>query len=162
MRNRTAQQGFGLIEIVIGSAIISSALLGIVFAGGTYERVSREVRETIKVSFLADEGVEAMRSIRDDDWSVFASLAVGTPYYLVFSGGQWTATATPDTIDSMFTRTVTLYNVSRDSATNKISTSSGGTYIDAETREVRASVSFERAATTTTREVRAYFSNIFE
>lgn len=162
-QKRTREEGFGLLEIVIGVAIISFALLGVVFAGGTYERVSRENRDMIKASFLASEGIEAMRSIRDGSFSAFTVLVAGTPYYLVFSGTAWQATDTPQTIDGLFTRTILLQDVLRDDTTYEISTSSIGTHVDADIREVISRVVWAHAATgTRTIEARTYLSNIFE
>ena len=44
--------GFGLIEVLVGVSIISLALIGVVFLGGSYEKLSRNTRAAVKAEFL--------------------------------------------------------------------------------------------------------------
>ncbi len=110
------EKGFGLIEILIVMAIIGIAFVAFVAflinsAGITF----RVTRNTEAVA-LAEEGVEAVRSLRDESWTTnVAALTGGATYYPVISGNQWTLTATdPGPVNNLYTRTVTVSSVNRD------------------------------------------------
>ena len=109
-------KGVGLLEIVIVTAIIGVGFLAIIsfliFSRGITFQVARNTEATS----LAEEGIEAVRSLRDESWATnIKFLASGTDYYPVVSGDKWTLGATdPGPIDNLYTRTVTVEAVSRD------------------------------------------------
>ena len=143
MRDIKRLAGFGVVEILVAAAIISVAVFSLfnVFVLGN--RLSGEASNKIRANFLAEEGLEALRYLRDDSWSQhLAGLASGTNYYLVFNSGtsKWSVgTTNPGAIDSVFTRTITLTNVSRDSSDNIVS--SGGTN-DPNTKQFNTTVTW--------------------
>ncbi len=150
--------GFGLIEVVIGAAIISISLFGMVSMFSKSIQISREVGKKVQASFLLEEGVEAVRIMRDSSWSNISSLSNSTDYYLVFSNGSW-ATSTMNTfIDGKFERKFVLSNVYRDS-NDDIATS--GT-LDTGIKKITVSVSWFGKNSTTTESVSAYLANLFE
>ncbi len=138
---RTAQQGFGLVEILVSVVIISLTLASIYSAVVQTIRISSENTKKIKATFLAEETIEALRLLRDTSWSSnISSLATdGTNYYLAWSGGTWTTTTTNTPIDAIFERKFTLNEVNRDG--NDDIVTSGGTP-DASTRLVTARVTW--------------------
>lgn len=99
----TNQNGFSLIE-----AILSVVVFGLVItvAAGSYTLINKTISQSstrTQAILLAEEGQEAIRSIRDSDW---ANVTDGT-YGLSQSGGFWVLTGTPDTTD-IFTRSITI------------------------------------------------------
>ncbi len=107
------KKGFGLVEIILSSmifvlflsALVTSFLYGLestAFAG-----------DRVRAMLLAQEGVEAVRSLRN--WS-FLSLVDGV-HGLALSGNQYVLTNTPDTV-GVFTRTITISTV--DQNTKKV------------------------------------------
>jgi Tfp pilus assembly protein PilV len=140
--------GFGIIEILVAAAIISTAIFSLFNVFVLANRLSGEAGNKIRANFLAEEGLEVLRYLRDDSWSRnLAGLTAGTSYYISFNSGtsQWSiGTTNPGVIDSIYTRVITLENVSRDSSDNIVS--SGGTN-DPNTKKFNASMTWsERGA----------------
>lgn len=101
MRKITLAKGQSLLEILLAITIFS---FGIVTLGVLYidaNVTQRKSLERTKAMALAEEGLEAVRSIRD---RAFAQVATGT-HGLALSGGQWIFSGTSDTQDG-FTRTL--------------------------------------------------------
>jgi len=120
LNRKSTKKGFGLIEIVIVTAVIGIAFVGLVAflinSAGTTFRVTRNT----EASALAEEGIEAARSLRDESWtSRVATLTAGATYYPVISASKWTLTTTnPGLVNNLYTRTVVVENVNRDANDN--------------------------------------------
>ena len=157
-KNKHAE-GLGALEVIVGVAIITFALLGIV---ASYNRfiasTTRNTRE-IQAAYLLAEGIEAMRSLRDEGWtSSIAVLSPGVSYHLALSGLVWTSTLTPAVfIDGVFDRTVIVENVLRD-VNDDIAVL--GT-ADPNTRKITVTVAWFLGKATSTRQVATYLTNIF-
>ncbi len=153
------KNGFGLVEIIVGSALISATLFALLGVAANATRLSRETARVTQASFLAEEGVEAAKTIRDQGWSSnIAPLATGVTHYLEFATTTWRATTTPEVINDIFYRSFTLAAVNRN-ASDDIAVS--GTN-DPDTLKVTVTVWWiggRRA--TTTEEVTTYITNFF-
>ena len=112
------KSGFGLLEIIISVALVSVSLFSLAAVGRLAFRATSESLVNIRAAFLAEEGIEALRSIRDDNWPNISSLIPDQPYHLSFSGGIWKATTPPQLIDGEFTRTFIMQPVYRDAGGN--------------------------------------------
>src|SRR3989344_1547146 len=101
--------GFTLVEVVVASAvflIIVAAFGGaVIYSQGGMARAGERGR----ASFLALEGIEATRAMRD---ASFASLADGQ-HGLAVSGGLWTFSGTSD-VTGIFTRQMTVGTIDAD------------------------------------------------
>lgn len=68
MNNKLFQKGFGVLEVLVASTIIITILGGLVTIGtmaiGTNEKIAQKAEAT----FLAQEGIEMVRQIRDTNW----------------------------------------------------------------------------------------------
>ena len=152
-------KGFGLIEIVIASSIISVAMISLAFTLVMASRLSARSTDLVRANFVAEEGLEAMRFLRDKSWSsVFASLTPGTNYYLSFnaSTATWSVgTTDPGLLGGTFRRRITVASVQRNASDDIVS--SGGT-VDSNTLKVISTVT---ASTTSTTTVETYLTNIF-
>lgn len=153
------QRGFGLIEILVGSAILTTALWGISAYYQSSIQVSRTTAQIVQASYLLEEGIEAARFFRDTGWANVGAPADGTTYFLTFNGTSF-ATSTADTgfVDGVFERTLMFNDVYRD--INDDITSSGGT-LDPNTKKVTVTVGFWDRTATTTSTLSTYFTNIF-
>lgn len=152
-----AGRGFGILEIVIALALISLSLFALV---NVLAIASRAVDESIhqdQAAFLLEEGFEAAKIIRDSGWSNISFLALNTPYYLVFSGGAWQFTATPQTIDGIFQRTVVFGPVFRDENDN---IAASGTE-DVNSRKITIGVSWNERGVARNIEAVSYITNLF-
>ena len=157
----THMRGFTLIEVVVASAICLTIVVGIVGAFVGTLRVSANSTARVQAAFLEEEGLEALRILRDNGWtSNIASLTSGTTYYLTYDSAAltWKATTTRASIDSTFYRTFVLSDVYRDGSKNIVS--SGGT-LDSAIKKCTVSVAWQDRNATTTRSLSTYLTNIF-
>lgn len=109
-------KGFGLIEILIVVGIMGIAFVGLVaFLINSSGIIFRVTRNTEAVA-LAEEGIEGVRSLRDDGWTTnITTLTENATYYPVISANKWTLTNTnPGTVNNLYTRTVVIAGVNRD------------------------------------------------
>ena len=156
-------KGFGLVEIVIASAVISSSIFSLSTISVLGSRLQRQSLEKIRANFLAEEGLEAMRFLRDKSWNEnLANLSPGTNYYISFATttSEWGIGSIAQPFpDSFFERKVTAENVSRDSNDNI--TLSGGTN-DPDSKKITVHISWQERNATTTISLSTYLSDIFD
>lgn len=143
-------RGAGLIEVVVGTAIIAVSIVGILAALNLFVRAGLGTTADVQATFIAEEGLEVMRGLRDGAWSNIDSLASGTAYHLARVGGAWEATTTAQTVDEKFTRTVTIDDVYRRDSDDDIvpATSTDPNTLDPDTKKVTVSVSWGVVDTT--------------
>lgn len=156
-KNFKKKNGFGLIEVVIGIAIISISLFVIMSAARGAIDLNRRTISDIKSKFILDEGSEVLRFMRDNAWNNIGGLSTSTTYYLATTTSGWIATTTPRMIDDTFLRSFKVGDVFRG-AGDKISES--GTY-DSGTKKITISVAFKDRFSTTTKQTVLYLSDIF-
>lgn len=157
--NTPNQKGFGLVEVVIGSAVLSVALLGISGFFQTVLRASRTTESAVQGDYLLEEGVEILKSLRDANYTNnFKNLSTTTIYYFSWNGTSWVATTTKVTVDSKFERNFTLEDGKRD--VNSDIATSGTTDVDLKLATVSVSW-WNPVVGTTTRSIQAYITNIF-
>jgi prepilin-type N-terminal cleavage/methylation domain-containing protein len=158
------KNGFSLVEIVIGVAVFSFALMGLITAFIHYFAASREAGYQIQAAYLLEESLEAVKTLRDVSWSSdIAPLSTSSSYYLSFSTStdSWSLTTSPNMIDSFFARTVTFGDVMRATTGNDISTSTSGVTYDPNTKLVNAQVSWLTGYGTTSSSLSMYMANLF-
>lgn len=150
-------KGFGLIEIVIVTAMATVALFAFSQAGVLSLRLLRNEKENLEMTLLAQEALEAARSVRDESWGEIswrtAAQNSSLPYYTVVENGKWTlATTSAGLISGKYNRYVIFEKVNRNSSDQIVS--SGGSE-DPGTRKVIA-----RATTTArTAEIVSYLTD---
>ena len=152
--------GFGMIEVVVGTALITMFLFGIAEVGKIASRVIDSASLRLQAAFILEEGVEAVKGRRDSGWAAnIALLTLDSDYWLNFSGGTWTLTLTPQPfVDQRFDRRVRISAGRRNASDDLVDT--GGT-IDSDTKKITVSVAwFERGATTTAT-ISTYITNLF-
>lgn len=158
MQSQTA--GFVLVEAVVAAAVCTTVLAGAIGAFLITVQNAQSNSAQVQASYLAEEGVEAMRVIRDTSWSSnISSLTSNTTYYLSWNGTTWVSTTTNKFIDRTFERKVVLSDVNRDNSSKDIVTSGGTT--DPNTKKVTVTVSWRNGASTTSKSLSAYLANIF-
>ncbi len=105
------KKGFGILEVLVSAVIIITILMALVFVGKTALANSVYIQQRAQATFLAQEGIEHVRQIRDTNWidgantTQWNSLAWnGTPsvltpitsngnYILSINGGRYGLTA---------------------------------------------------------------------
>ncbi len=148
-----------LVEILIGAAIILTSVVSLVAVFGGLTSLSLNSTPKVQAAMLVDEGVEALRLMRDIGWSSISSLSDGTTYYFLWQNNTWAATTTKQVVDSFFVRSFVLSAVNRDSTSFDIVTS-GGT-ADTGTRKAAISIAWPGQSGTTTKTVEMYIYNSY-
>ena len=111
MRDTSRQSGFSVVELLLAVAVFGFLAMAVIGAL-VYGRASTAGSgDRVRANALAEEGVEAVRNIRD---AGYANISDGT-YGLVQSGNVWTLSGAADTSD-IYNRSVT---VSSDGANRK-------------------------------------------
>ena len=131
-------------EIVIAASIISAVIFSLSFVFLISQKLETTSSNKIRANFIAEEGLEVMRHLRDKSWSAnLAPLAPGTLYYLSFDAGSsaWSTTiSSPGLIDGVFERTVRVAAVMRDGADDIVD--SGG-IVDPDTLKIIVTTTWE-------------------
>lgn len=134
-KSRLHKKAFSLIEILL--AIFVFTLFSTAVAYLSLDTASRATQVEIKNEALlyAEEGMEAVRNIRDRN---YLDLVAGT-YGLSFTADTWSLVAAPETIDAYYQRTVLIEDVYRDGAGD---IAASGT-LDPETKKITVSVTWD-------------------
>jgi len=157
-------RGFGLIEIVIVTAVVTVALFAFLQAGVLAVRLLGAEKENLEATLLAKEALEAVRSARDESWtSNIAALANGTNYYPVVVNSKWSLTAVPPAlINNKYTRYVIFDKVFRD---GRDRIASSGT-LDPNTKKVTARIEWIKhtgsGGVNSSAELTTYITNFLE
>ncbi len=158
---KNTQSGFTLVEILVACTIVTLTTFALLAAASKGVEVSNQALRQTQASFLAEEGAEAVKIIRDTNWSSISGLTTNTTYYLSFNIGSntWSLTTVPPSlIDGVFTRTVVSNAVNRDSNDNIATTGTP----DNRTRQITVTVSWTSAeGATLQRNISFYISDIF-
>lgn len=150
-------RGMALVEIIIGSAIISVGVLAAIISYNTYIDYALANNKNIQASYLLEEGLEVMTFFRDKGWtSNISKLSTTTTYYLVYASGAWATTTAPQYVDGAFLRSISITDVTRNGS-DQIAGS--GTY-DSGTKKITTTVAYSQGHATTTKSLSIYLTNI--
>lgn len=153
------KRGFTLIEALVMMFVASVCIFVVWKVYTLYIKISLANPAFFQASFLAEEGIEAVKFMRDADWDLkIAPLVVGTNYTLLFDGTDWGVTTTPIFVDGKFDRKIVFGDVYRDITGNIVPSGD----LDMGTKEVVVTVAWQKDGATTTREITTYVSNIFD
>lgn len=146
-----------MVEMLIAISIISVSILAAMAVTQKSVYVARQALHANQAAFLLEEGAEAVRILRDNDWNNITSLTIGAIYYPFFTEGTWTLSSTLNTV-GVFTRTVSVASVNRDNVTKDI-VSVGVN--DPGTKLVTVVVSWLEGGTTVTKTLKFYIMDVF-
>jgi len=160
--------GVGIIEIIVGTSIITLSLIGVVVSFNLHFKAGSENIKKIQATYLAEEGIEVMRFLRDNSFTNnIAPLSTATSSHLYFDGSKWHTTTTPLYVDGVFERIVTISDVyRRDSDSDIVSaTSTAPKTIDTNIKLFTVTLAWptDVASTTATStlELQTYLADIF-
>jgi len=157
LSNQNWCAGMALIEILIGSTVISVGILAIISAYNTYLQYAQANQRNIQASYLLEEGNEVMTFFRDHNWNNISQLSTTTVYYLIWSGNDWATTTTVQYIDGFFLRKINISDVKRDGNGRIVAV---GTY-DPNTKKITSTVEYWQGHATTTKTISTYLINIY-
>ena len=110
--------------------------------------IGKQVTEKTQALYLAEEGLELVRFVRDDDWSNIGTLSAGVPYALALSSTAIGVTTIPE-IEGVFRRTFTISNVYRNPSTDDIvASTTAGSVADINSKYITVNVTWGSPTTT--------------
>lgn len=157
MKRTASQKGITLIEVMVGISILAVSLVFIGYTITLYVTVRDEMLADAQAVYLAEEGYELVRLIRNDDWNTLEALAVDTPHALSVTTTTVSVAAPPEIIDGKFVRTFELRELYRDGDDDVVASTTAGSTTDEEGRELWVRVGSEYGTTT----MRAIITNVF-
>ena len=158
-------RGFSLVEILVGTSIICVSLLLIVNLESGVSRIGYSSAARVQAGMLAEEGIVAVQNMRNRSWDMLTDLSNDTPYHIVWNDnlGTWSISFSPILIDNKFDRTITFYEVKRDSSSFDITSSTGpGSVTDVGTRKFTINVAWDSGFGTSTKSMTSYIYNIYK
>lgn len=158
MKKTGMKKGSGLVEVIVSSAIILIVMLGLYTTHTYFISLTHSNTKKVKANLLLEEGVEAVKTMRDRSWVNISGLTPEQDYYLVFSGGVWATSTTSVAVDGVFYRKFRTSDVSRE-AGGDIDTNGGGT-ADSGTKKITVDVSWWNQNATSTASITTYVANI--
>ncbi len=149
-------QGLTLVEVLVAASIILVALSAMIGVFNVYMRIAYSNATAAKAAYLAEEGVEAVKLMRDTSWATnIAPLALDTDYALAFGTSTWAATTTKIYIDNTFLRTFRLSSVQRNVSSD---IDPAGT-LDVGTKLLTMTVAWSAGTATSTKSIATYITN---
>ncbi|MEK7648942.1 MAG: hypothetical protein AAB400_03425 [Patescibacteria group bacterium] len=147
------KKGQAILEIVIALAIFSFIAMALVSLMLGSLHGGQQGSQHLEADALAQEGLEAIRSIRDGAWNELPA----TPSGVAISANQWIASGASNSIPP-FTRTITVSDVCRTSQGD--SASCPASYTDPHTKYAESRVDWTTLENTPNRVVRSsYLTN---
>lgn len=107
MNTKKTQSGQSVFELLLAISVFTIGVSTIIYLTLDSNAIALRSTDRTHALLLAQEGLEATRSIRDAD---FENLVAGS-YGLGIQNGQWTFQENPDTLGK-FTRTISIINTS--------------------------------------------------
>jgi type II secretory pathway pseudopilin PulG len=159
------KKGSGLVEILVAVFVFSIVLGSLITASSMYLSGASDNLKSAKGAYLAQEGIEAVKIIRDRSWTNISSLSTSTDYYLYWNtssstNNTWSTTTTVSVIDNIFFRTFKVYPVYRNSDGDSTTTPTVNFNLDNHTKKVTVSVSWKSKTATTTKKLSTYIADI--
>lgn len=136
------QKGVTIVEVMIGLLILSIAMVFIFHTFTLFFTAQRLTVQNAQAVYLAEEGQEMMRYLRDDNWTTFSGLAYDTARYLSIATSTIITNTTPEVIEGLFTRTITIRRAYRNSNDDLVASTTPGASVDVGSRLVEISVTW--------------------
>ena len=110
------KQGFNVAEIMTAIAVFAIFFVSIYQALLFYHKSMKGAVNKVTAIYLAQEGIEAVRSLRNKSWTDnIAALNEANVYYPILNEGEWAlSTTNPGPIDGAYIRTVVVDKVFRN------------------------------------------------
>jgi type II secretory pathway pseudopilin PulG len=137
-RERKITLGMSVIEVMLATVMFAILATGGIATIVHSFSVNRRGEEETQATLMAQEGIEAVRSIKNKGW---ANLSAGTTG-VATTGNTWGFDGNPD-VNGRFTRTIQIDQVMRNSS--GVIVNSGGT-VDPDTMKVTFTSSTQKKA----------------
>ncbi|MES2966979.1 MAG: prepilin-type N-terminal cleavage/methylation domain-containing protein [Patescibacteria group bacterium] len=143
---QSSSRGITLVEVLVAVGIVSLASIFIGLTVFQFAESRKELLHETDKMYLAEEGYEIIRLLRDENWVNLSGLTLNTDYYLQLSDTTLAIGTVPEIINGRYTRLFKLLPVYRNATTQEI-VSSGGV-LDNDSFKVEVSVGDGNGTTT--------------
>lgn len=152
------KRGMGLVEVLVAVFIFTIILSSLILVSNMYLSGAGDNLRLTQAAYLAEEGIEAVKIIRDKSWVDISNLT-GQTYYLNFNtaSSTWQATTTKIDIDN-FSRSFILEGVVRGGDGDILD--SGTPNLNDKTRKLTVSVSWLGKTGNITKSLKTYITDI--
>jgi Tfp pilus assembly protein PilV len=161
IQNRNTHRGVGLVEAIVVISIASVAFASLLSSAVFLLRGGLASADRAQALYLLEEGVEAIRFLRDQGYTTNITPLIGSgTFYLAPTTGGFEATSTSPVELGQYARSVTLSRVHRRVSDNDIvpSTSSDPKAVDSDTTLLSITVSWASGSVDT----QTYVTNIYD
>lgn len=107
-------------EVLIAVALIAAVIVSVTQFVSRTNTLSREGEKRVVALGLAEESMEAARSVRNTSFDTLKAYANGNYYRPVIQSDSWTFQSGSETVNGFYTRRVTMRSVCRVSATGSV------------------------------------------
>jgi type II secretory pathway pseudopilin PulG len=116
-------------ELLISISIFSVMLITLSFAFSQFMHTTRDTADKIEALYLAEDVLEMVRFLRDDEWATIDSLTEDQEYYLSVTPSDITITGSPEYIGE-YKRSFKIMSVWRDTDDHIVTTIPGNSNDD--------------------------------
>jgi hypothetical protein len=138
--NITTKDGVSILEIIVAVAVLATIMVASSLAVIQFVEARANLVSDTKTLYLAEEGYELLRTVRDNDWTTLSGLTTGSTYYFLITGTTVSVTTTPELVDGSHERSFVLQVVERDGDDDIVPTGTSGATLDTNVLEATVTV----------------------
>lgn len=139
---RNTTRGVTVVEVMIGLTIFLLIFAFILQTLTIFFSAQRTVLNSTQALYLAEEGQEIVRYVRDVDWNEIEALSVDTPYYLFVATSTVGTTTVPETV-GIFSRSFIVREAFRDADDDIVASTTAGATADDNSRFITVRVTWD-------------------
>lgn len=102
MRVFATQSGVALVEVILGISIITAMLVAVGFSVMAYVDARAALLDDARALYLAEEGYELARILRDEDWNTIDALALDTLHFFSVTTTTIAVSTSLEQIDDLY------------------------------------------------------------
>lgn len=140
-RTNSKQRGIAAVEMLVGIGIVALILVFTTHAIMRFINTGNDIAEKTQALYLAEEALEVVRFLRDDNWDTISDLTNDTAHYLDIDSGAISITGTPEIIEG-FKRSFYISDVYRDNNDSIVASTTVGSSADTSSKYVTAVISW--------------------
>jgi hypothetical protein len=110
--------GFGLVEIVVASAIIIIVGVSVTAAWQEYLKLIGKNSQSVQAALIIEEYGEAIHIFRDLSWANISNFSLNNPYYLYWDGTKYATSTSLQIVNGNYSVMATVRPIYRDANSN--------------------------------------------
>lgn len=140
-KKQTNKRGVALVEVLIGVSLITIVVAFVGLAVTQFVNTRNVILSDTKKMYLAEEGYEIVRYLRDENWSNISNLTNNTYYFLQVSTTTLSIGGSSELIDGVYNRSFLVQPVYRNNSGSIVAANGAGAALDSDTKKLIVYVS---------------------